>query len=204
MFYETAKNDHGLAQNPFKACVVPRPIGWISSQDACGNINLAPYSYFNAICDEPPMVMFSSTNVHIEGGAKDSIRNIEETGEFVVNLAIYSLREAVNKTSAPLLHSQNEFEFADLEQEPSVLVKPPRVKQSPIHLECLYYQSVQLLGANEQFTNRMVIGKVIGVHINDALITDGLVDIRKLRPIARLGYMQYAVVDDFFTMQRPT
>ncbi len=203
MFYSTDKNNHGLPHNPFKACIVPRPIAWISSQDREGNINLSPYSYFNALSDDPPMVMFSTTTAHIEGGLKDTIKNIEETGEFVVNLASYDLRESVNKTSANLARTQNEFEFAELETEPSMLVKPPRVKASHIHLECLYHQSIQLPTKNETQVNRVVIGKVIGIHIRDTVLTNGLVDVKKLRPIARLGYMDYAVISDIFSMGRP-
>jgi len=203
MFYEIDKNNHGLPQNPFKACVVPRPIGWISSQDKQGHVNLAPYSYFNAISDEPPMVMFSTTSEHIEGGPKDTLKNIEETGEFVVNLATYTLAKAVNLTSANLCRTKNEFVFANLEVEPSQLVKPPRVKDSPIHLECLYHQSIQLPTNEQNHINRMIIGKVIGIHIDESVLTDGLIDMAKLLPIARLGYTDYAVIEQAFSMQRP-
>lgn len=203
MFYETAKNDHGLPHNPFKACVVPRPIGWISSINAAGQINLAPYSFFNAVCEEPPMVMFSSINKRADNTDKDSISNIEETGEFVVNIATYALHNEVNQSSAALPKGESEFNFTGLETEPSVLVKPPRVKKSPIHLECLYHQSVQLPGANKNFINRIVIGKVIGIHIDESVITNGIVDIKKIQPIARLGYMEYALIDNIFTMKRP-
>jgi len=203
MFYKPDENNHGLPHNPFKACIVPRPIGWISSQDKAGHINLAPYSYFNALSDGPPMVMFSTTSAHVEGGAKDTLKNIEETGEFVVNLATYALREAVNLTSANLSRHENEFNFANLTAEPSQLVKPPRVKESPIHLECLYHQSVQLPTYNSNAVNRMVIGKVIGIHICESILTNGLIDISKLLPISRLGYMDYAVIAKTFSMQRP-
>lgn len=202
MFYETSKKNHGLPHNPFKACIVPRPIGWITSQDSEGHVNLAPFSYFNAICDEPPMVMFSTTNGHVEGGPKDTLKNVEETGEFVVNIATYSLREAVNKTSANLSRKENEMEFAHLNTLPSTLVKPPRVKESPIHLECHYFQSVQLPQDNG-LINRMVIGKVVGIHIDESVLTQGLIDISKLQPISRLGYMEYAVIDRVFKMERP-
>lgn len=203
MFYETEKNNHGLARNPFKSLIVPRPIGWISSQDENGNVNLAPYSYFNALCDNPPMIMFSTTNSLPDGSAKDTIFNVETQGEFVVNMATYELREAVNLSSASLDRSLNEFSFANLEMEPSNLVKPPRVKASPIHLECIYYKSIQLPQNNDD-TNRMVIGRVIGIHINDKVINEGKIDVSKMRPIARLGYMDYAVVENIFSMQRPT
>jgi flavin reductase (DIM6/NTAB) family NADH-FMN oxidoreductase RutF len=203
MFYETEKNNHGLPHNPFKSLVVPRPIGWISSQDKEGNVNLAPYSYFNALCDHPPMVMFSTTNSLPDGKAKDTIFNVETQGEFVVNMATYELREAVNMSSASLPHTENEFSFVNLEMESSVLVKPPRVKNSPIHLECLYHQSIQLPQNSKGDTNRVIIGRVMGVNINDELILNGRVDIASIKPIARLGYMDYAVVEKIFSMQRP-
>lgn len=204
MFYDTRKNNHNLPYDPFKSCIIPRPIGWISSQDLDGNLNLAPYSYFNAVCDEPPMIMFSSLGLHAEDdGPKDTIKNIKETGQFVVNIATYHLREAVNLTSASIKRTQNEFQFAALESTPSVLVKPPRVKNSPIHLECIYHQSIQLLTDHANMLNEMVIGKVIGIHIDDDIISNGKVDVAKMKPIARLGYADYAVVKDVFSMRRP-
>jgi len=203
MFYETIKNNHGLPHNPFKALIVPRPIGWISSQDKAGNINLAPYSYFNALSDNPPMIMFSTTNSRLDQTIKDSLHNVEEQGEFVVNMATYELRDAVNLSSASLPRHENEFLFAQLEVLPSVLIKPPRVKGSPVHLECIYHQSIQLPTNSSGDTNRVVIGKVIGVHIDDTLLVNGKIDLSKVKPIARLGYMEYAVVDNIFTMPRP-
>lgn len=203
MFYETVKNNHGLSHNPFKSLIIPRPIGWISSQDEEGNINLAPYSYFNALCDNPPMVMFSTTNSRSEGVIKDTLHNVETQGEFVVSMATYDLRESLNLSSAPLPRGENEFAFTKLEMLPSTLVKPPRVKDSPIHLECLYHQSIQLpVNANGD-TNRVVIGRVVGVHIDDNFILNGKIDVAKIKPIARLGYMEYAVIDNIFNMQRP-
>lgn len=203
MFYETEKNNHGLSHNPFKSLIIPRPIGWISSQDVNGNRNLAPYSYFNALCDNPPMVMFSTTNSRSEGVSKDTLHNVETQGEFVVSIATYDLREALNLTSAPLNSGDDEFAFAKLEALPSTLVKPPRVSGSPIHLECVYHQSIQLPTSSMGDTNRVVIGRVIGVHIDDSLISSGKIDVMKMKPIARLGYMEYAVIDNIFNMQRP-
>ncbi|TAK73140.1 MAG: flavin reductase family protein [Gammaproteobacteria bacterium] len=203
MFYETEKNNHGLPHNPFKSLIVPRPIGWISSQDTLGNINLAPYSYFNAVCDNPPMVMFSTTNSLSDGAVKDTLYNVETQGEFVVNMATYEHREAMNLSSASLSRNENEFLFAQVEMIPSTLIKPPRVKGSPIQLECIYYQSIQLPTDSPGNTNRAVIGKVIGVHIDDNVIVDGKIDVKKIKPITRLGYMEYAVIDNVFNMQRP-
>lgn len=202
MFYKTSDNQHGLPHDPFKACIIPRPIGWITSQDELGNLNLAPYSYFNAVSDSPPMVMFATTSEHIEGGPKDSLRNIEETKEFVVNIATYFIKEAINITSTNLPRNQSEIEYANLETIPSQLVKPPRIKASPIHLECTYHQSVQLPTSAKQ-VNRLIIGHVIGIHINDEILTDGLIDIKKLMPITRLGYTDYAVITEVFSMTRP-
>lgn len=203
MFYETEKNNHGLPHNPFKSLVIPRPIGWISSQDKDGNVNLAPYSYFNALCDNPPMVMFSTTNNRSHGVIKDTLHNVETQGEFVVSMATYDLREAVNLSSAPIPQDENEFHFAKLEMAPSILVKPPRVKKSPIHLECVYHQSIQLPVNSNGDANRVVIGRVVGIYIDDHLIVDGKIDVAKVKPIARLGYMDYAVVENIFSMQRP-
>jgi flavin reductase (DIM6/NTAB) family NADH-FMN oxidoreductase RutF len=202
MFYETQKNNHGLPHNPFKSLIIPRPIGWITTQNAEGHINLAPYSYFNALCDNPPMVMFSTTNSRSEGVIKDTLHNVETQGEFVVNMATYALRHAVNLTSAPLPCNESEIPFAKLETLSSSLVKPPRIKGSPIHLECKYYTSLQL-PSNNTDTNRVIIGTVIGVHIDDNLIINGKVDVTQIKPIARLGYMDYAVVENIFSMQRP-
>ncbi len=202
MFYETQKNNHGLPHNPFKSLIIPRPIGWITTQDDAGNVNLAPYSYFNALCDNPPMIMFSTTNSRSKGVVKDTLHNAETQGEFVVNMATFELREAVNLSSAPLPKDESEVAFAKLETLPSSLVKPPRIKSSPIHLECKYYRSLQL-PSNNGDTNRVVFGTVIGVHIDDVLIVNGKIDVTRIKPIARLGYMDYAVVDNIFSMQRP-
>lgn len=200
MFYPTPELPRGL----FKACIVPRPIAWISTIDRNGELNLAPFSYFNAVCDEPPMIMFSATNAHFEGGPKDTLKNIEEVGEFVVNIATYDMRLHVNESSADLPRNCNEFDYANVEYEDSELIKPPRVKNSPIHLECLYHTSVQLpSNRSKEIINRMVIGRVIGINVKKEVMTDGLLDIRKIQPIARLGYNDYATIDNIFKMLRP-
>lgn len=199
MFYDAIANDHGLKHDPFKALVVPRPIGWISSLDHEGRLNLAPYSYFNAVSDRPNIVMFSSS------GRKDSIANIEDTREFVCSLATFDLKDRMNQSSAPYPREVSEFEASGLETAPSRMVKPPRVAASPVALECRYLQTIALADENGVPADSwMVLGQVVGIHIDDALITDGMVDITKARPIARLGYMDYAVVDEVFDMQRPT
>lgn len=203
MFYDTQLNNHNLPFNPFKACIIPRPIGWITSFDRSGNLNLAPYSYFNAVADIPPMIIFSTTNKHDGERMKDTLANVEDTKEFVVNIATWDLREEVNITSADFEHDINEVEIAKLETLPSKFVKPPRIKNSPIHLECVYHQSVQLPVLDDKHTNRIIIAKVVGIHIDDSIITDGKIDVTKFKPIARLGYMEYAVVEQKFVMDRP-
>ena len=202
MFYET-KDHHGLKHNPFKSLVVPRPIGWISSQDRNGVVNLAPYSFFNGVATEPPTVMFSSNGVHSEGSYKDSVRNVRDTGEFVCNLATWETREAMNTTSAMDARSVDEFELSGLTPVPSELVKPPRVKESPVHLECTYLQTVELPCDKPGQSNLVVFGQVIGIHIDDSIISDGMINMNVFKPIARLGYFDYSVVDNVFTMRRP-
>jgi flavin reductase (DIM6/NTAB) family NADH-FMN oxidoreductase RutF len=202
MFYEPDKRNHGLKFNPFKALVVPRPIGWISSIDVDGTPNLAPYSMFNAVAGDPPCVMFASST-KASGSSKDSRHCAEATGEFVVNLATYTTREPMNRTSEALPLGISEFETAKLEFVPSILVKPPRVKSSPVQMECKFLQTIEMpRGVTDR--NFVTFGRVIGVHIDDGLIVDGRVDICRARPIARMGYMDYAVVDDVFEMIAPS
>ncbi len=202
MFYETKTNDHGLPRDPFKSCIVPRPIGWITTLDAQGRVNLAPYSFFNGVASDPPMVMFASSGPAARPD-KDTLANCEATGEFVCNLATWELRDQMNRTSAPVPAGTDEMALAGLETVPSRLVKPPRVAAAPIHMECLYHQTVDLPCDIPGGRNAVVIGRVVGVHIDDAVLTDGLVDPAKTKPIARLGYMDYALVETVFTMHRP-
>jgi flavin reductase (DIM6/NTAB) family NADH-FMN oxidoreductase RutF len=199
MFYDTVTYGHGLPHDPLKAIVAPRPIGWISSLSKAGELNLAPYSFFNAFSSRPPIVGFSSE------GRKDSVSFVEETGEFVCNLATWDLRAAMNATSAPLARGKSEFEHAGLAQEPSRLVKPPRVRGVPAALECKLVQVVQLGTHDGQaMDTHLVLGQVVGVYIDDAFITpEGRFDILKAKPIARCGYADYAVVDSAFALERP-
>jgi flavin reductase (DIM6/NTAB) family NADH-FMN oxidoreductase RutF len=204
MFYEPGAG-HGLARDPFKCLVVPRPIGWITTLDADGVVNLAPYSYFNAVGDDPPTVMFSSAAGETPDGRKDTWRNAERSGEFVCNMAVWDLREAMNKTSDTVPSDVDEAALAGLAMIPSRLVKPPRVERSPVHLECRYLKTV-MIPQNHGYApgdSAVVIGQVIGVHIDDALIKDGRVDLHGVRPIARLGYAEYTVVDTIFRMIPP-
>jgi len=192
------KRDHGLPFNPFKSLVVPRPIGWISSLSVDGTVNLAPYSFFNAVSERPAMVMFSSA------GVKHSQANIEATGEFVCNLATWNLRQQMAETAADLPEGESEAEFAKLEMAPSVNVKPPRVAKSPAALECKYVKTVELHDAEGNASNcTMVIGEVIGIYIDDAVIVDGRVDLSKVNPVARLGYKDYTAVENIFELTIP-
>ncbi|MCY3701339.1 MAG: flavin reductase family protein [Rhodospirillales bacterium] len=202
MFYRTDVNDHGLPHDPFKACVVPRPIGWISTMSPAGVHNLAPYSFFNGVATAPPMVMFAS-NGRQPHGAKDSLANVEETGEFVANLATWDLREAMNRSSAPLGPDVDEFAFAGLEALPAKLVRPARVAGAPVHLECVHHQTVDLPSNEPEGRNAIVIGQVVGVHIEDGLISDGILDLSRVQPLARLGYFDYTVVNEMFSISRP-
>ncbi|MBX6424762.1 MAG: flavin reductase family protein [Variibacter sp.] len=198
MFYEVAKNDHGLPYDPIKAIVAPRPIGWITSMSAKGEINLAPYSFFNAFSTRPPIVGFSSE------GRKDSVAFVEETQEFVCSLATYDLREAMNATSAAVARGVNEMELAGLAPAPSRLVKPPRVAASPCALECRWLKTVALTDLEGNDIDRyLVLGAVVAVHIDDRFIKNGRVDTAAMRPIARCGYNDYAVVDSLFAIVRP-
>jgi flavin reductase (DIM6/NTAB) family NADH-FMN oxidoreductase RutF len=199
MFYETAKNDHGLPRDPFKAIVAPRPIGWITSMSANGEINLAPYSFFNAVSDAPPIVLFSSE------GPKDSLVFVEETREFVCNLATFDLRAAVVETSAQFPRGVNEMEQSGLAAAPCRLVRPPRVAASPCALECKLLQIIDLKDLDGKPADRFVVlGQVVGIHIDDRFIKDGRVDTAALQPLARCGYADYAVVDKVFAIARPT
>jgi flavin reductase (DIM6/NTAB) family NADH-FMN oxidoreductase RutF len=207
MFYEPHKKNHGLARNPFNSLVIPRPIGWISSIDAEGVFNLAPYSFFNAVCYQPPTVMFSAGVGSASDGMKDSLRNIEASGEFVCNLATWETRHQMNKTSASVPPDTDEFALAGLTTIASQLIKVPRVAEAPVHLECRYLKSVDIPSWEEAGKFVMVLGEVIGVHIRDDLITaDGLIDVANMRPIGRLGYYDYTCVDAdaIFRMDRPT
>ncbi|XWN34205.1 MAG: flavin reductase family protein [Devosia sp.] len=198
MEYDPKRNDHGLPRDPFKSLVAPRPIGWISSVNRQGVPNLAPYSFFNAVCDHPHLVMFASLD------RKDSQSNVEDTGEFVCNLATYALRDAMNHSSAPAPHGVSEFDMAGLEAAPSRKVKPPRVAASPVALECVYLQTVAPTDVDGQKARyELILGQVIHIHIDDSLIVDGLVDLAKAEPIARCGYMQYAHVTSLFELERP-
>ena len=199
MFYQP-KDGHGLPHSPFNAIVSPRPIGWIGTRGADGTDNLAPYSFFNAVAYEPPQVVFSSTSAKPDrGDTKDSVANIRETGVFSVNIVSYALKDAMNQTSGPWDKSTDEFAFATLEKANCNTINAPRVAASPATLECKVTQIITLEGAH----NFAVFGEVTGVHIRDEFLTEGQFDLRKVQPLARLGYQDYTSVTDVFSIQRP-
>ena len=203
MYYEPGVTSHGLPFDPFKSCVVPRPIGWISTVDAQGRHNLAPYSQFQNVTFNPPIVMFSA-NQDTAGNRKDSVRNAEQTGEFVWNMATYDLRDAVNISAEELPHGVDEFERAGLEKAPSRIVKPMRVARSPIQFECVYLNTLRFPGVPPMGTADVIFGRVVAVHIADEVIdVNGMVDVLKIQPLARMGYFDYTFVDNKFQMVIP-
>ena len=202
MFYEPDKNNHGLPFNPFKSVVIPRPIGWITTLDRDGGVNLAPFSQFTNIGYDPAYVMFSAGGDVRGHGRKDSSVNAIERGEFVCNMATWELREAVNISAQAVEPGVDEAALADLEMIPSLLVAPPRVARSPVHLECVFHSAVTLPGLTPRNVMTAVIGRVVGVHIRDDVLTpEGRIDVAAVRPICRLGYMDYAVIDQTFEMR---
>jgi len=202
MFYDPRRNDHGLPRDPFKSLIVPRPIGWVTTVSTAGVVNLAPFSFFNAVAEAPPLVMFAPNGRKPDRSLKDSRVNAETTGEFVLNLATHALREQMNATSASLPAGTDEMKLAGLTPTASRTVKPPRVAESPVHLECRYLQTV-VLPATADGANAVIFGEVVGIHIRDDLIKEGRVDILAARPIARLGYSEYTAVDGKFRMPFP-
>ncbi|MXU66862.1 flavin reductase family protein [Oceanomicrobium pacificus] len=200
MFYRSDTGDHGLPHNPFKAIVAPRPIGWISTLDADGNANLAPYSFFNAVADTPPMIMYSSTGEKVGiGGVKDTIANLRETGEFTVSIVSYALRDAMNKSSGAYEAGVDEYALAGLTKGESRTVAPPFVAEAPAALECKVWKIIDLPGE----TNVMTIGQVTGIHIRDEVLVNGMIDLTLYKPLSRLGYRDYAAVETLFPLNRP-
>jgi flavin reductase (DIM6/NTAB) family NADH-FMN oxidoreductase RutF len=191
MFYRPEEG-HGLPHNPFNALITPRPIGWISTRGSKGD-NLAPYSFFNGIAYTPPQVMVAST------GRKDSLRNIEETGVFAVNIVEYAAREAMNLTSGSYPQGTDEFTLADVDRTECETIPCPRVSGAPATLECRVNQIIRLLGED----NHLILGEVIGIHLRDDCVVDGRFDVTRFQPLARGGYRDYSVVTEVFEMLRP-
>ena len=197
MFYRPEEG-HGLKYNPFKAIIAPRPIGWISSVSKSGIANLAPYSFFQAMQDSPPVLGFASAHKDASATAKDSIANIRDTGEFVVNIVSFDLKDAMNTSSAPVDADVDEFETAGLTKMAGSVVTAPCVAEAPISMECKLRDIVPL-----EHTD-WVMGDVVGVHIKDEFLKDGILDVTRYRPLARLGYKDYSSVDEVFSLTRPT
>jgi len=199
MFYEPGQRPSVLKHDPFKAIVSPRPIGWIGTKSREGVLNLAPYSFFAAIADRPPLVMFSSS------GRKDSQRNAEETGVFTTNLAGRALLNAMNLTSASAPAEIDEFELAGLTPVMGQLVDAPFVAEAYASLECRVVEVKPLKGLDGvESENTMIIGQVVGVHIRDEAIKDGRFDMGLVRPLGRLGYMDYCDAGEVFELFRPS
>jgi flavin reductase (DIM6/NTAB) family NADH-FMN oxidoreductase RutF len=197
MFYDAVRNDHGLALDPFKAIVAPRPIGWISTYSAAGIRNLAPFSFFNAISENPHYVVFGADR------RSDTCRNCAETGEFAVNMATFDLREKMNATSAEVGPDVDEFDLAGLTKALCRMIAAPCVAESPAVLECRLFQILPLPGDDGTIKYDAIIGRVVGIHIDDRFIADGRVDTAAMRPIARMGYSEYATVTEAWRMRRP-
>ncbi|MCE8522481.1 flavin reductase family protein [Ruegeria pomeroyi] len=199
MFYRP-EDGHGLPHNPFNAIITPRPIGWISTRAADGTNNLAPYSFFNGAAYVPPQVMFSTTGSKPDqDNTKDTVANIEATGVFCVNIVEYAMRDAMNATSESLPRDVDEFAHAGLTPVECETIACARIAGAPAALECKLTQIVTLPGES----NRVVFGEVTGIHMRDDCLKDGIFDVTTYQPLARLGYRDYTVVRDLFTLARP-
>lgn len=199
MFYEP-QDGHGLPHNPFNAIVSPRPIGWVSTRDMDGHDNLAPYSFFNAVAYVPPQVMFASTGDKPDrDGSKDSVAQIRETGVFCVNIVEEAMKDVMNRTSGPWERGVDEFADAAIEKAECETINCARVASAPASLECRLTQIVRLPGE----TNSVVFGEVTGVHMRDDCIVEGLFDVTRYNPLTRLGYKDYSVIRDVFSLKRP-
>ena len=205
MFYDASERDHGLPVDPLKSLIVPRPIGWISTVDPQGRVNLAPYSFYNGVSEFPPMVYFAITGKYGDTPTKHSQMNAEATGEFVVNMVTDALKEAMNVTTTMVPYGVDEMKLAGLTPAPCRLVKPPRVAESPIALECKYWRTLEMPTdpRRPDMQAYVVFGQVVGIHIDDSIIKDGRVDVAAFRPVARLGYSQNTTVDNVWAMRRP-
>lgn len=199
MFYEP-ENGHGLPHNPFNAIVTPRPIGWISTRGKDGSENLAPYSFFNGVAYVPPQVIFASTGSKPDrDGTKDSLENVRDTGVFCANIVESAARDAMNVTSGPWPKQEDEFTKAGIDRADCNVIPCSRIANAPASLECRVSQIVTLEGE----ANFLVIGTVVGVHMRDDCMVDGLFDVSTFKPLARLGYRDYSVVDNQFSLNRP-
>ncbi len=200
MFYQPKKNPFSI--DPYKSLIFPRPIGWISSIDKKGIVNLAPYSYFNAIADNPPQIMFVAGATDRSFQKKDTLNNIIATKEFVVNFATTATRKQMNLSSKDIHKDDDEFVLTKLKKRKSRLVKVPSVADSPVNLECKLLKSIKLKSSLRNFST-MVMGEVIGIYIKDSFIEKGRVNSTAMRYVARMGYSEYTTVSSKFKMKRP-
>ena len=199
MFYRP-EDGHGLPHNPFKAIITPRPIGWIATKGADGSENLAPYSFFNAVSDSPMQIMFSSTGRKDDrGDTKDSVANIRETGVFCHNVVSYDLRDVMNQSSGPWPRETDEFDKAGIERAPCKVIDCSRVANAPASLECRVTEILKLKGE----TNWAVFGEVVGVHIREDCLVEGIFDVLAYNPLSRMGYRDYTAVREKFSLKRP-
>ena len=201
MFYQPKKNPFSI--DPYKSLIFPRPIGWISSIDKKGIVNLAPYSYFNAIADDPPQIMFVAGASDRSSQKKDTLTNIMATKEFVVNFATSATRNQMNLSSKDIHKDDDEFVLTKLKKRKSRLVKVPSVANSPVNLECKLLKSIKLKSSLKKFST-MVMGEVIGIYIKDSFIEKGRVNSAAMRYVARMGYSEYTTVSSKFKMKRPS
>ncbi|WPZ36598.1 flavin reductase family protein [Thalassobaculum sp. OXR-137] len=203
MHYAPATEPCPLPFSPFKSCTVPRPIGWLSTVSTEGVPNLAPYSQWQNLTFDPPMVMFAANQLS-DGRRKDTVINAEQTGWFVWNMATYDLREAVNITAMELPSEVDEFERAGVTKAPCIDAPGPRVAESPAHFECRYLSTHRLQGRSSHGWVDVVYGEVMRIHVDDAVVMpDGKMDIARIRPLARLGYYDYTSVTEVFEMRIP-
>ena len=201
MFYEVTDKNDWLTH--FKSLIVPRPIGWISSKNNNGQINLAPYSFFNAIATIPPMVVIGPGGYSKSGNNKDTLLNIKNNPEFVCNFVSWDVKDIMNESSYSFDNNESEIEKLNIETENSTMVSIPRVKLSPAHFECTLFKILGLPSDSKGNPNHLIIGNIIGINISDKIIKNDRIDIGELKPISRMGYDEYALINTIFSMKRP-
>ena len=203
MHYDPRQDTCPLPFDPFKSCTVPRPIGWLSTISKAGVANLAPYSQWQNLTFDPPMVMFAA-NQHVDGRRKDTVVNAEETGFFVWNMATFELRDAVNASASDFAPGIDEFVVAGVTKATCVIAPGPRVAESPCHFECRYLSTQRFVGKSTVGTVDVVFGEVVQIHVrDDVVLPSGKLDIARIAPLARLGYYDYTVVREIFEMRIP-
>ena len=201
MFYEVTDKNDWLTH--FKSLIVPRPIGWISSKNNEGQINLAPYSFFNAIATIPPMVVIGPGGYSKSGNNKDTLLNIKNNPEFVCNFVSWDVKDIMNESSYSFDNNESEIEKLNIDTEESTMVSIPRVKLSPAHFECTLFKIIDLPSDSKGNPNHLIIGNIIGINISDKIIKNDRIDIGELKPISRMGYDEYALINTIFSMKRP-